>query len=145
MVLQPKTTHSTSVFRGSLGPCVAVAMALMTLFAHPGCSVSNPPDDAQPIAEPKEIANRTSEPGQFRSSQAAAWLAAARPLKFTHLSTEHGLSQNTVLCALQDRQGFMWFGTQDGLNRFDGYDFTIYRHDDSDPGSLRDNYILSLY
>ena len=68
-----------------------------------------------------------------------------RPLKFARLSTDQGLSQNTVLCALQDRQGFMWFGTQDGLNRFDGYGFTVYRHDEADPGSLRDNYILSLY
>ncbi|MGH9834117.1 MAG: ligand-binding sensor domain-containing protein [Blastocatellia bacterium] len=76
---------------------------------------------------------------------AAAWLSAGRAPKFERLSTEQGLSQNTVLCALQDRQGFMWFGTQDGLNRFDGYGFTIYRHDEADPGSLRDNYILSLY
>jgi two-component system, sensor histidine kinase ChiS len=80
-------------------------------------------------------------PAQYRFEH---W-TAARPLKFARLSIEQGLSQNTVLCALQDRQGFMWFGTQDGLNRFDGYGFTVYRHDETDPGSLRDNYILSLY
>jgi hypothetical protein len=45
------------------------------------------------------------------------------PLKFAHLSLEQGLSQSTVLCILQDRRGFMWFGTQDGLNRYDGYTF----------------------
>ena len=73
------------------------------------------------------------------------WLTAERPLKFQHLSTSEGLSQNTVLCALQDRQGFMWFGTQDGLNRYDGYEFRIYRHVETQPGSLRDNYILSLF
>ena len=39
----------------------------------------------------------------------------------------------------------MWFGTQDGLNRYDGYEFRIYRHAESQPGSLRDNYILSLF
>ncbi len=72
-------------------------------------------------------------------------LATAPPVKFVHLSTAEGLSQSTVLCAAQDRLGFLWFGTQDGLNRYDGYGFTVFRHDDADPGSLRDNYILSLY
>jgi ligand-binding sensor domain-containing protein/signal transduction histidine kinase len=75
----------------------------------------------------------------------AEWLARERPLRFESLSTKQGLSQSTVLCALQDRQGFMWFGTQDGLNRFDGYEFRVYRHVETVPGSLRDNYILSLY
>ena len=48
-------------------------------------------------------------------------------LKFEHITTDNGLSQSTVTSILQDRQGFMWFGTFDGLNRYDGYNFTIYR------------------
>ena len=44
-----------------------------------------------------------------------------------HYSIQDGLSQNTVMTILQDRQGFMWFGTWDGLNRFDGYTFTVYK------------------
>lgn len=44
-----------------------------------------------------------------------------------HYSVEDGLSQNTVMAILQDKQGFMWFGTWDGLNRFDGYEFTVYK------------------
>ncbi|MCP4214720.1 MAG: response regulator [bacterium] len=48
-------------------------------------------------------------------------------MNFDHLSLEEGLSQVTVTCILQDRDGFMWFGTQDGLNRFDGYSFKVYR------------------
>ena len=44
-----------------------------------------------------------------------------RPVKFERISLEQGLSQSSVLCILQDRQGFMWFGTQDGLNKYDGY------------------------
>src|SRR6185295_12434337 len=90
------------------------------------------------------LAGLSSQASQLPSTATATWLSGTRPMKFASLSTEQGLSQNTVLCALQDRQGFMWFGTQDGLNRFDGYGFTIYRHDNADPGSLRDNYILSL-
>ena len=44
-----------------------------------------------------------------------------------HYSIKDGLSQNTVMAILQDRQGFMWFGTWEGLNRFDGYTFKVYK------------------
>ncbi|MDM8532064.1 two-component regulator propeller domain-containing protein [Anaerolineales bacterium HSG25] len=47
--------------------------------------------------------------------------------RFDHFSLAQGLSQNTVLSIVQDDQGFMWFGTEDGLNRFDGYTFSTYR------------------
>ena len=49
-------------------------------------------------------------------------------LKFAHIGTEAGLSQSNVTCILRDRQGFMWFGTRDGLNRYDGYDFDVYKN-----------------
>jgi len=65
-------------------------------------------------------------------------------IKFDHLSLEHGLSQSVVTTMLQDSKGFMWFGTQDGLNRYDGYDFKVYKNDPEDPNSLSINYILSL-
>ena len=58
-----------------------------------------------------------------------ALLAQKNNLKFERISLEQGLSQNTIYGILQDRQGFMWFGTQDGLNKFDGYDFKVYKHD----------------
>ncbi len=49
-------------------------------------------------------------------------------LRFQNLSVEDGLSQNMVNCMIRDRNGFMWFGTEEGLNRYDGYDFKVYRH-----------------
>src|SRR5438128_1543455 len=80
-----------------------------------------------------------------------ALLWAANPrgqttqIRFYPLKGEHGLSQVTVLSIIQDSQGFMWFGTQDGLNKFDGYSLTAYRHDEEDPNSLSNNSISTTY
>lgn len=63
---------------------------------------------------------------------------------FRHYQVENGLSHNTVFCTLQDSRGFMWFGTKDGLNRFDGTRFTIFRYDSEDSGSLGNNFVYSL-
>ncbi|MFN2223683.1 MAG: two-component regulator propeller domain-containing protein, partial [Candidatus Promineifilaceae bacterium] len=71
--------------------------------------------------------------------------APAADVKFDHLSLENGLSQSTVTAILQDDQGFMWFGTLDGLNRYDGYTFKVFKHDPTDPATLSDNAISALY
>lgn len=64
---------------------------------------------------------------------------------FTHYQVENGLSNNAVICSLQDQMGFLWFGTKDGLNRFDGYSFKIFRNDAADTNSVGSNYIYSLH
>lgn len=61
-----------------------------------------------------------------------------------NFQVEDGLSNNTVFCSAQDQNGFMWFGTKDGLNRFDGYSFKVFRNDPDDLQSLGDNFIRSL-
>lgn len=66
-------------------------------------------------------------------------------LKFKHLSLTEGLSQSSVICVLQDHKGFLWFGTRDGLNRYDGYTFKKYRYNSQDSGSLSNSYIRSLF
>lgn len=63
---------------------------------------------------------------------------------FRSLEVEDGLSQNMVYTILQDKQGFMWFGTQDGLNRYDGHSFTVYKKDANNPKSIGNNGIFSL-
>jgi signal transduction histidine kinase/ligand-binding sensor domain-containing protein len=66
-------------------------------------------------------------------------------VRFKHIDVEQGLANSRVLSILQDRQGFMWFGTGEGLNRYDGYDFIHYRTDDDDPQSLSGNVVWALY
>ena len=68
----------------------------------------------------------------------------ATELGFQHLETTQGLSMNNVNDIVQDQYGFMWFGTEDGLNRFDGYEFRIYRQNEEDPHSLANSFIRAL-
>ncbi len=56
--------------------------------------------------------------------------------KFYHITRDNGLSQSTVNCIVKGSNGFMWFGTNDGLNKYDGYNFTCYRYDEKDPNSI---------
>ncbi|MCB9125801.1 MAG: GGDEF domain-containing protein [Caldilineaceae bacterium] len=71
--------------------------------------------------------------------------APPTPARFERLGLEDGLSQNAVLAMLQDRHGFLWFGTQDGLNRYDGYTFVVYKNDPDDSNSLSLNSVLALH
>ncbi|HMH22111.1 MAG TPA: two-component regulator propeller domain-containing protein [Puia sp.] len=70
--------------------------------------------------------------------------AQRQSLKFDHLDINAGLSQNNVLCVMQDGKGFMWFGTRDGLNKYDGYQITIYRNDPKNKNSISNNFISDL-
>jgi ligand-binding sensor domain-containing protein/signal transduction histidine kinase len=65
-------------------------------------------------------------------------------LRFDHINIEEGLSQSSVQAILQDSRGFLWFGTQDGLNRYDGYTFKIYKPDPDVLNSLSDRWITSI-
>ncbi|MFW5762028.1 MAG: ligand-binding sensor domain-containing protein, partial [Cyclobacteriaceae bacterium] len=61
--------------------------------------------------------------------------------QFINYGIGEGLSQSTVLCSYQDSHGFIWLGTRDGLNQFDGYNFKIFRNIPGDSTSIQDNYI----
>ncbi|WP_257668377.1 ligand-binding sensor domain-containing protein [Parapedobacter tibetensis] len=71
--------------------------------------------------------------------------AFGQPYYFSHYQVESGLSNNAVLCSAQDEMGFMWFGTKDGLNRFDGYSFKVFHNDPNNPNGLGSNFIRSLF
>lgn len=66
------------------------------------------------------------------------------PLTFRHITSNNGLSQNHGYCITKDYRGFMWFGTMNGLNKFDGYNITIYKTDPSDKSSISDNEISAI-
>jgi signal transduction histidine kinase/ligand-binding sensor domain-containing protein/CheY-like chemotaxis protein/AraC-like DNA-binding protein len=65
-------------------------------------------------------------------------------ISFRHYTSDQGLSQNRVDGILRDKRGFMWFATYNGLNRFDGYNFLVYKSNPSDTNSLSNNYIYSI-
>ncbi|MBN2890851.1 MAG: SpoIIE family protein phosphatase [Bacteroidales bacterium] len=66
-------------------------------------------------------------------------------LSFEHYTTaDAGLSQSVIICSFQDSYGFLWFGTQNGLNRFDGYNFEVFIFDPADSNSISNNWIFSI-
>ncbi|MCP5107722.1 MAG: response regulator [bacterium] len=83
-----------------------------------------------------------SHVGIFRLKSSAP---GKEKITFENIGLEKGLSQISVNTIAQDSNGFMWFGTQDGLNKYDGYDFTVYKHDPLDQNSLSDGHIRFLH
>jgi two-component system sensor histidine kinase ChiS len=114
---------------------LVTAMLLAT-----SCAGSATPTSTEPGTTPT-----TSQPGTVpETSSATTLFSAGQHLRFERISLEQGLSQSTVFSMLQDSQGFMWFGTEDGLNKYDGYTFTVYKHDPEDPNSLGGNWIQAM-
>ena len=70
--------------------------------------------------------------------------AQKKQLAFDHFKTNVGLSQSNVLCIMQDSKGFMWFGTREGLNKYDGYKFTVYKNDPKNNNSISGNFISAV-
>lgn len=64
--------------------------------------------------------------------------------KFKHLTTIDGLSQNHINAILKDKKGFMWFATDEGINRYDGYRFTTYKHNPDKVSSISNNYVYDM-
>jgi signal transduction histidine kinase/ligand-binding sensor domain-containing protein/DNA-binding response OmpR family regulator len=72
-------------------------------------------------------------------------LSQAPVLEFKHITNEQGLSNTSVECIFQDHRGFIWFGTLDGLNRYDGYQITVYSNDLNDTTSISNNTIHRIF
>ncbi|UXP32778.1 ATP-binding protein [Reichenbachiella agarivorans] len=71
-------------------------------------------------------------------------VAQQAPIEFKHFTTAEGLSQSSVITMTQDQQGMLWFGTRDGLNRYDGNKISVFRNNAQDPNSISNNDILDI-
>ncbi|MFC2140868.1 two-component regulator propeller domain-containing protein [Acidobacteriota bacterium] len=67
-----------------------------------------------------------------------------KPIAFEYITSNNGLSNDNILCILQDSKGFLWFGTENGLNRFDGYNFKTYRHQPEHSNSLSSDIVRTI-
>ncbi|HPG82571.1 MAG TPA: two-component regulator propeller domain-containing protein [bacterium] len=83
-------------------------------------------------------------PAGVQGAEAQPSNSQERELQFRNLTIDQGLAHSKVNCFLQDRQGFIWCGTNEGLNRYDGYDFVVYQQDPANPGGLSANLIRCL-
>ena len=72
-------------------------------------------------------------------------VSAQSSLRFGRISVDKGLSQSTVYCTYQDSQGFIWVGTEDGLNKYDGYTFDIYKFDPTDTATISNNIVRCIF
>ena len=72
------------------------------------------------------------------------WGQTGQDLRFEKISVNDGLSQSTGRIVIQDSKGFIWIGTQDGLNKYDGRSFMVYNYDPQDINSLADNFIQDI-
>lgn len=94
------------------------------------------PETPPPSASPSNLA-----PDSPPSSLSIPY---GKNIRFEQISIEEGLSQSVVNAILQDQKGFLWVGTDDGLNRYDGYDFKVYKPDANTPSSLSDRAVTTL-
>ena len=101
---------------------------------------------AVPCPAAKDLQNASTAP-QAEENPEVMRLAVidGNDIRFTHISTKQGLSQTRVPSAVKDDQGFMWFGTQYGLNRYDGNNFRLFVHDPRNPNSFSGVYITALF
>ncbi len=100
-----------------------------------------------PVITPKPLSSASFPAPQTDSPQSNYFLADtpySQNIRFEQFSLEEGLSQSVVNVIMQDAKGFLWVGTEDGLNRYDGYNFKIYKPDTENPNSLSDRWITAL-
>jgi hypothetical protein len=131
-----------------IGPILAagIAVALVALLAGRPALAGRPTNVAERPSASVSYGDwiTASVTATVAAGQAQALPAGPQP-RFERISTADGLSFPIVRDILQDRQGYVWFATDSGLNRYDGYEFTVYKHDPGDPTTSRSDYVRAIY
>jgi len=127
------------ILNGNLRQSSILALFIAMAFLVTACREPSLPSTTEPAPQP------TATPVATTPDLPLAEVPLSKELRFDRISTEQGLSGNEVWSIAQDKQGFMWFGTTNGLNRYDGYAFKVFKHDPDDPNSLSENLIRALY
>ncbi len=141
--------YGCSEYQGFLFSPAVPADAFAELLRS-GIGITPRVDESFMRAAPNEIERLEGTPSSPLLVLAASALpspaaaALVRPIRFERLSLEEGLSQAAVMDVLQDRRGYMWLATEDGLNRYDGTAFKVYRHDATDLATLPDSFIWDV-
>jgi len=118
--------------------------ALLVILAS--CLLGLPSDADSPLPTTKSAApSAAPTTASIATSTLFLPVVDAQGLQFSRLSTAQGLSQTRVAQIVQDDRGFMWFGTQYGLNRFDGYEFKVFVHEPGQTNSLSGAWVYSLF
>jgi signal transduction histidine kinase/ligand-binding sensor domain-containing protein len=129
---QPRIDHHTAL--------TFLLSALVTLLFYNAISAAASVTTHTPTPEHTERTQRPRVALAFDSLR----LVEGTDIRFSRLSTAQGLSQTRVTNIAQDKQGFMWFATQYGLDRFDGYAYKVFLHDHTKPDSVSCDYIRTL-
>ncbi len=127
-------------------PLLGRYLIILTMLAALGVGCRT---TSAPVQTPTSVSTESipTTPSRSQRSPVVPELLQAvydTDIDFENISLEEGMSQSVVTSIIQDQYGFMWFGTQDGLNRYDGYNFKVFKHDPDDPNSLSDSLIMSL-
>jgi two-component system sensor histidine kinase ChiS len=122
----------------------AVSFLLIFCLLIAGCSTAPPSTQTEASLAPRPGPDPNSQ--QIQKIQRVPELPARLGVDFVfeHLSLEAGLSQSVVTVIAQDETGFLWLGTQDGLNRYDGYNFKVFKNDPQEVDSLSSSFITNL-
>ena len=138
----------TSMLRLDRYPCCTLLLAgtLNLLLGCPPVLAVNPSLDISQYAHTARTVRDGFSLGNTRDNVLIRLpLIEGKDIRFTRYSTEQGLSQNRVDHMLQDNKGFLWFGSYNGLNRYDGYHFLVYKPEANNPNSLGGVFVTALF
>jgi len=132
--------HKLHIIDLTMRKHLIIATFFITLLTN-SCGTTTPAPASEP---PSPASFPTPQTGASPIRTFLPNTSYSQNIRFEHISLEDGLSQSVVNVILQDRTGFLWIGTEDGLNRYDGYGFKVFKPDADDPTSLSDRWITSL-